>query len=122
MEFVIGYHEIRRFPEQETLFVVGNKHGPKNVLIETVKGNILTSGFEVKRKFQIWRANTSTIILNALKMKEEGDREVHRIYISDTVSYALGALKPISKLRENDLNDHLLRLLNEALDLDKLIS
>ena len=81
----------------------------------------MTSDLEAKRKLQIWRANTSTLLLNALKMKE-GDREIHKKCVLDIVQDVFNALRRLSTSRENDLFDHILHLVKEALDLDKLIS
>lgn len=92
------------------------------MLIEIFKGKSLTSGLEAKRKFQIWRANTSTLLLDALEMEVLGDRRVARSYVLSRYPEIFRGLEPLSNLNGDDLKDRLLDLLNEALELDKLFS
>ncbi len=77
---------------------------------------------EAKRKFQMWRANTTTLLLDSMKSDQANDHESHRKRIKDKVLDIYELLRPFSKSKGKDLRDQLFHLVDEALDLDKVIS
>lgn len=77
---------------------------------------------EAKRKFQMWRANTTTLLLDSMKSDQANDHESQRKWIKDKVLDIYELLRPFSKSKRKDLVDQLSQLVDEALDLDKVIS
>ena len=77
---------------------------------------------EAKRKIQMWRANTTTLLLDSMKSDQANDHEPHRKWIKDKVLDIYELLRPFSKSKRKDLVDQLSHLVDEALDLDKVIS
>lgn len=78
--------------------------------------------FEAKRKFQMWRANKTTLLLDSMKFDQAYDHESHRKWVKEKVRDIYELLGPFSKSKGKDLKDQLFRLVDEALDLDKVIS
>lgn len=89
------------------------------MLIEPVGSGTLASDLEAKRKFQIWKANTTTLFLDSSGQRD--GHEASRKFIEGHVCYIYGLLKPLLKSNSDDLTTHLLNIINEALNLDKLI-
>lgn len=77
---------------------------------------------EAKRKLQMWRANTTTLLLDSMKSDQANDHESHRKWIGNKVLDIYELLRPFSKSKRKDLIDQLSHLVDEALDLDKVIS
>lgn len=92
------------------------------MLIKLAEDNDLISNLEAKRKFQMWKANTTTLLLDAIKAKQEDGHEAHRKCVEEIVQNIVEALRSISKSKDKDLRDQISHLIDEALDLDKLIN
>lgn len=92
------------------------------ISIEPVRNDTLGSDPDAKRKFQMWRANTTTLLLNSQKMDEgDGDRfletlneELHKVICE--------SLSPFSKSKYKDLADKVFFIVQNAINLDKMIS
>lgn len=89
--------------------------------IEPVKNESLASGLEAKRKFQMWRANTTTLLLDSKELEQRDNHGAPR-RLNEKVESICESLRLFSKSRDKDLIDQLFRIVNEALNLDKLIS
>lgn len=89
--------------------------------IEPVGDDTLASGIEAKRKFQMWRASTTTLLLDAKKLDQRDDHGTHR-GLNEKVESICESLRVFSKSKDKELIDQLFRIVNEALNLDKLIS
>lgn len=89
--------------------------------IEPVGDDTLSSGLEAKRKFQMWRASTTALLLDAKKLDQRDDHEAHR-GLNEKVESICQSLRPFSKSKYKELIDQLFRIVNEALNLDMLIS
>lgn len=77
---------------------------------------------EAKRKFQMWRANTTNLLLDSMISDQANDHESHRKWIMDKLIDIYELLRPFSKSKGKNLSDQLFHLVDEALDLDKVIS
>lgn len=78
--------------------------------------------FEAKRKFQMWRANITTLLLDSMKNDQANDQKSHKKWIKEKIQDIYELLKPFSKFKSKDLMDQLFGLVDKALDLDKVIS
>lgn len=93
------------------------------MLIKFTKDDNLTSNPEAKRKFQMWKANTTALLLEAFNAKQEDEHEVDRKCVQEVIQDIFESLRSISKSKDKDiLRDQISRLIAEALDLDKLIN
>lgn len=90
-------------------------------VLEPVGDDTLSSGLEAKRKFQMWRANTTALLLDAKKLDLRKDHGAHQ-GLNEKVEGICQSLRPFSKSKDNELIDQLFRIVNEALNLDMLIS
>lgn len=89
------------------------------ISIEPVRNDTLGSDPEAKRKFQIWRANTTNLLLNSEKI-DEGD-DLRRLN-EPLVKAICQSLSPFSKSKHQDLADVLFFIVQNAIDLDEMIS
>lgn len=94
-----------------------------DIQIEPDEDDALASSHEAKRKFQTWKASTTTLLLESEKLDKSGGHGSHRrpneSKLHDTICKSLS---PFSKSKDKDLGDQLFRIFDEALNLDKLIS
>ncbi|MCJ1268031.1 hypothetical protein MMC22_007917 [Lobaria immixta] len=90
-------------------------------VLEPVGDDTLSSGLEAKRKFQMWRANTTGLLLDAKKLDPRDDHGAHQ-GLHEKVEGICQSLRPFSKSKDHELIDQLFRIINEALNLDTLIS
>lgn len=90
--------------------------------IEPEEDNTLASGLEAKRKFQMWKANTTTLLLDSKKLNQGNGREARRKLNENNLQDICKSLGPFSKSKDRELADQIFSIFNEALNLDKLIS
>lgn len=93
-----------------------------NFSIEPVGNDTLGSDPEAKRKFQMWRASTTTLLLNSIKMGQgDGDR-IHRRFNEELDKVICESLSLFSKSKHKDLADKVFVIVHDAINLDKMIS
>lgn len=94
-----------------------------NIQTEPDENDTLALSHEAKRKFQMWKASTATLLLESETLDESSGHGSHRRpnerSLHDTICKLLS---PFSKPKEKDFADQLFGILDEALNLDKLIS
>ena len=79
-------------------------------------------GPEAKRKFQMWRANTSNLLIEAENLDEEDDHGARRTFNVRKIVEICNAIIPFSKSPYRDLEAHVSNIVSETLNLDKMIS
>lgn len=84
--------------------------------------NSSASDMEAMRRFQMWRATTTSLLLEAMKQDQGGDHGAHRRLNEDTVQYLRSLLGPFSRSKEKAFIEQLFKIVDEALSLDMLIS
>lgn len=90
--------------------------------IEPVGNETSTSDLEAKRKFRIWRATTATLVLDSNKFHQKEGHGATRRLNENKVHDICEVLSPFSKSKYKDLADQLFSIVNEALDLDNLVT
>ncbi len=77
---------------------------------------------DAKRKFQMWRANTTGLLIDAEKSDRDEDHGAHRNINENKVKDLVQILRRVSKSSERDLDDQVSNIVSEALVIDKMIS
>lgn len=92
------------------------------ISIEPVGNDTLGSDPEAKRKFQKWRVNTTTLLLNSNKLNHRDDDRVPKKLSEELDKVISESLSPFSKSKQKDLVDKVFVIVHDALKLDKMIS
>ncbi|KAL8863459.1 MAG: hypothetical protein Q9178_000140 [Gyalolechia marmorata] len=79
--------------------------------------NVNSVSLEAKRKFQTWKANTTTLLIDT-----DDEHSTHRRNIDKIVREILQTLRHLSKASERDLDNQIFDIVSEALLIDKLIN
>lgn len=90
--------------------------------IEPAWNDTSASGLDAEPKFQMWRAKTTNLLLDSEELAQKDSHGAPRRLNWSNFQAICTLLSSISKSKDKGLTDQLSQIVNEALDLDKLIS
>ena len=82
---------------------------------------VLADELEATRKYQMWKANTSALLEDALKYDEEREPGMSR-KLQENVKKLCLQLAPLTKSNLETISPQMFKIIEEALDLDQLFS
>ncbi|KAK0512136.1 hypothetical protein JMJ35_005264 [Cladonia borealis] len=91
------------------------------ILSKPCRSDDLAEWSEAKRKYQMWKANTSTLLVNALKLDREEGQDMSGT-LKERAQDLCAQLAPLTKSKYRRFTAQIFDIIREALDLDQLLS